>query len=133
MLAGRERTLPLKSFTVSCVRSSTLAATLIVTTLFAGCNRSHSHPGRHPLPPLIQASPGAPVTELVVDRQMKVVMGRPGSVEQISRVAQEIGPILKEAIDQESIQPLIQQDAAGAQKSVEDFKSYFVQKQEADI
>src|SRR5579872_888808 len=63
------------------------------------------------LPPLIQAPIDAPPTEQVIDSQKKIVMGRPGAYAQVKQVAEKVDPILRLAIEQSTIQPLVRQDA----------------------
>lgn len=125
------------SMTFRNIRSISILPLLLLPALLAGCGergvRSRTRRGQEPLPPLIQAAPSASEEELLIDAQKKVVLGRPGSYDQVRDVAENVEPILRQALDQITIGGLIKQDAAGAGMSVPQFKKYFVGKQAADI
>src|SRR5437763_308321 len=55
------------------------------------------------------------------------------SLEMVRRVANEVGPIVRRALEMPSIQGDLSALAAGAGMSLPDYKAYFAGKQEADL
>jgi hypothetical protein len=126
----------------------TLGALLTVTAFGVGRRLSQPTTAR-PGDPLGQALPGevvqaadrlppdaalqSPSAENVIVAQRKRIMGRLRSLEQVRRVATTIRPQVDRAIEDPSIQADLRALAASAGMSLDQYKTYFKGKQEADL
>jgi hypothetical protein len=75
----------------------------------------------------------SPIAESVIVAQRKRIMGRLRSLEQVSRVATTIRPHVDRAMDHPSLQGDLRALATAAGMSLDQYKTYFKGKQEADL
>jgi hypothetical protein len=77
--------------------------------------------------------PALDLTESTILAQRKRIMGRQRSLEMVSRVANEIGPLVRRALELPDLQNDLRALAASAGMSEAEYRRYFQAKHEADL